>query len=107
MISFTLSQVRASVAGSLARYFQKLLTSSSLRVALMSSNTARTCGEADAVEMGWGMGWLLGRVTVWWGAPRFPHPPPRRGGGGGGGRGLLMRVGLPPPGLPRKRGRGA
>ena len=48
MTSFTLSQVRLSSAGSRARYFQKLLTSGTLRVALMSSKTARTSGEASA-----------------------------------------------------------
>jgi hypothetical protein len=43
-----LSQVRLSVTGSLARTFQKLLTSGTLRVALMSSNTARTAGLASS-----------------------------------------------------------
>ena len=52
MISLMLSQVRLSVAGSRARYFQKLFTSGTLRVFLMSSNTARTCGEASAYSIG-------------------------------------------------------
>src|SRR5258706_14352134 len=52
--SLTLSQVRLSSAGSLARYFQKLLTSSTLRLRLMSSNTARTCGAASAYSIGFG-----------------------------------------------------
>src|SRR5581483_3472689 len=53
--SFTLSQVRLSVLGSRARYFQKLLTSGTLRVFLMSSKTARTCGEASAYSIGGGV----------------------------------------------------
>src|SRR5215468_2543258 len=52
--SLTLSQVRLSNAGSLARYFQKLLTSSTLRRRLMSLNTARTCGAAPAYSIGFG-----------------------------------------------------
>src|SRR5579863_2289711 len=52
MISLTLSQVRLSVAGSCARYFQKLFTSSTRRVRLMSSNTARTLGEASRYSIG-------------------------------------------------------
>src|SRR5256885_16938119 len=46
MTSFRLSQVRRRVAGSLANAFQKLLIQSVLRVALMSSKTARTSGDA-------------------------------------------------------------
>src|ERR1700704_5499928 len=96
MISFTLSQVRASVAGSLARYFQKLLTSSSLRVALMSSNTARTCGEAEAVSMGWGMG-APGQSSS-----AFALPLPARGervGVRGRISSAQTRGGAPPPAL--------
>src|ERR1051326_6082065 len=52
MISLTLSQVRLSVGGSCARYFQKLLTSSTLRVRLMSSNTARTAALALRYSIG-------------------------------------------------------
>src|SRR5712691_1953780 len=52
--SLTLCQVRLSNAGSFARYFQKLLTSSTLRVRLMSLNTARTCGAALAYSIGLG-----------------------------------------------------
>src|SRR3954463_5521422 len=47
-----LSQVRRSVRGSWARYFQKLLTSGTPRVALMSSKTARTSGLASAYSIG-------------------------------------------------------
>src|SRR5262245_65863602 len=54
--SFTLSHVRSSVAGSCARYFQKLFTSGTLRVFLMSSKTARTCADASAYSIGGG--WL-------------------------------------------------
>src|SRR5574339_400759 len=54
--SFTLSQVRLSVFGSCARYFQKLFTSGTLRVFLMSSKTARTCGEASTYSTGGGVG---------------------------------------------------
>src|SRR5215470_11115771 len=50
--SLTLSQVRLSSAGSFARYFQKLLTSSIFRLRLMSSKTARTCGGASAYSIG-------------------------------------------------------
>src|SRR5205085_12208151 len=46
MTSFRLSQVRRRVAGSLANAFQKLLIQSVLRVALMSSKTARTSAVA-------------------------------------------------------------
>ena len=46
MTSLRLSQVRRKVAGSLANTFQKLLIQSVLRVALMSSKTARTSGLA-------------------------------------------------------------
>src|SRR4029078_13248258 len=42
MVSLTLSQVRLSSLGSFAKCFQKLFTSGTLRVFLMSSNTART-----------------------------------------------------------------
>ena len=52
MTSFTLSQVRFSVTGSCARYFQKLFTSGTLRLFLMSSNTARTAGEASWYSTG-------------------------------------------------------
>src|SRR5579859_1450710 len=52
MTSFTLCQVRLSSAGSCARYFQKLLTSSTRRVRLISSNTARTCGLASRYSIG-------------------------------------------------------
>src|SRR6516164_4768577 len=52
MTSLTLVQVRASSAGSCARYFQKLLTSSTCRVRLISSNTARTCGFASRYSIG-------------------------------------------------------
>src|SRR5262245_63661146 len=54
--SFTLSHVRLSVLGSCARYFQKLFTSGTLRVFLMSSKTARPCGEASAYSIGGGDG---------------------------------------------------
>src|SRR6267143_6447077 len=73
--SLTLSQVRLSSAGSFARYFQKLLTSSTLRVRLMSSNTARTCGLAEAAEMGWGMRWLLGEKRCGGGALTLAPSP--------------------------------
>src|SRR5436853_7901576 len=46
MTSVRLSQVRRRVAGSLANAFQKLLIQSVLRVALMSSKTARTSAVA-------------------------------------------------------------
>src|SRR5262249_60895383 len=52
MISFMLSQVRLSVTGSRARYFQKLFTSGTLRVFFMSSYTARTCGDASLYSIG-------------------------------------------------------
>src|SRR4029077_16653109 len=47
MICLMLSQVRFSVAGSCAIAFQKLLIQSVLRVAMMSSYTARTSGLAS------------------------------------------------------------
>src|ERR1700756_332480 len=47
MICLMLSQVRLSVAGSCAMAFQKLLIQSTLRVAMMSSYTARTSGLAS------------------------------------------------------------
>src|SRR5581483_3539493 len=47
MTSLMLSQVRFRVAGSLASAFQKLLIQSDLRVAMMSSKTARTSGAAQ------------------------------------------------------------
>src|SRR5262249_51798823 len=55
-----LAQVRWSSAGSCARYFQKLLTSSTCRVRLMSSNTARTSALALRYSIGVrGIGVLL------------------------------------------------
>src|SRR6185295_17040072 len=51
MISLMLSHVRLSVAGSCASAFQKLLIQSVLRVAMMSSNTARTSGPASAYSI--------------------------------------------------------
>src|ERR1700688_2050378 len=59
MTSLTLCQVRASVGGSCARYFQKLLTSSTCRVRLISSKTARTCGEASRYSMAVRNGMIL------------------------------------------------
>src|SRR5690242_16222025 len=47
MISLTLAHVRRSVTGSCASAFQKLFTQSVLRVAMMSSYTARTSGDAS------------------------------------------------------------
>src|SRR6188508_2664750 len=47
-----LSQVRFSVAGWCARCFQKLLTSGTLRLVLISSNTARTSGDASRYSIG-------------------------------------------------------
>src|SRR4029077_4147066 len=47
MICLMLSQVRFSVAGSCAMAFQKLLIQSVLRVAMMSSYTARTSALAS------------------------------------------------------------
>src|SRR5262245_58983093 len=55
MVALRLVQVRSSSAGSRARYFQKLFTSGTLRVFLMSSNTARTSREALRGSMGLGM----------------------------------------------------
>ena len=55
MTSLTDSQVRLSVAGSFARYFQKLFTSSTWRVFLMSSNTARTSADASRYSIGLAM----------------------------------------------------
>src|SRR5262245_25880789 len=65
--SLTLCQVRLSSAGSFARYFQKLLTSSTLRVRLMSLNTARTCGAAPAYSIGFGrlIDFLLNVSRIW------------------------------------------
>src|SRR5437763_1094698 len=57
MTSFRLSQVRRRVAGSLANAFQKLLIQSVLRVALMSSKTARTSGLAA-------LSWLSGTAGI-------------------------------------------
>src|SRR5215472_18380727 len=51
MICLMSCQVRFSVAGSLARAFQKLLIQSVLRVAMMSSYTSRTSGEASLYSM--------------------------------------------------------
>src|SRR5947209_15424620 len=51
MICLMSSQVRFSVAGSWASAFQKLLIQSVLRVAMMSSYTARTSGPASAYSM--------------------------------------------------------
>src|SRR5208282_5042302 len=62
MISLMLSQVRLSVAGSCARYFQKLFTSSTCRVRLMSSNTARTSGAASRYSIG---PWALMTSAPW------------------------------------------
>src|SRR5438876_12082052 len=47
-----LPQIRRSVGGSCARTFQKLLTQSVFRVAMMSSYTARTCADASAYSIG-------------------------------------------------------
>src|SRR5256885_1729911 len=47
-----LFQTRRSVAGSCASTFQKLFTQSVLRVAMMSSYTARTSADAFAYSMG-------------------------------------------------------
>ena len=47
LVSYTQAAAKR-VAGSWARYFQKLLTSSICRELLMSSNTARTSGAASA-----------------------------------------------------------
>src|SRR5439155_546522 len=54
-----LFQTRRSVAGSCASTFQKLFTQSVLRVAMMSSYTARTSADAFAYSMG-------SRLTVIW-----------------------------------------
>src|SRR5262245_40598329 len=102
MICLMLSQVRLSVTGSRARYFQKLFTSATLRVALMSSNTARTSGDAASYSMGWGMGGVL--VLGHCGSA----PSPACGGGRGGGSHRFMRVRLPPLRLsPARGGEGA
>src|SRR3982074_3421804 len=50
--SLMLVQIRRREAGSCASTFQKLLTQSVLRVAMMSSYTARTSGEASLYSMG-------------------------------------------------------
>src|SRR5689334_18054412 len=50
--AFTCDQMRASAAGSWASTFQKLLTDGRLRVAMMSSYTARTSGDASSYSMG-------------------------------------------------------
>src|SRR5262249_25427357 len=47
-----LAQMRRSVTGSWARTFQKLFTQSVLRVAMMSSYTARTSADASAYSIG-------------------------------------------------------
>src|SRR2546430_9420479 len=47
-----LLQIRRRVAGSCARTFQKLFTQSVLRVAMMSSYTARTSADAFAYSIG-------------------------------------------------------
>jgi hypothetical protein len=47
IISLMLSHVRCKTAGSRVIAFQKLLIQSVLRVAMMSSYTARTCGLAS------------------------------------------------------------
>src|ERR1700730_1360431 len=52
--SLTLVHVRSRPTGSWARYFQKLLTSSTLRYRLISSKIARTRGEASAYSIGAG-----------------------------------------------------
>src|SRR5258708_11741767 len=70
--SLTLSQVRLSSAGSLARYFQKLLTSSTLRLCLMSSNTARTCGDAPAYSIGFGRFMVLLHASQIYCGPALP-----------------------------------
>src|SRR5262249_10558633 len=69
--SLTLSQVRLSSAGSFARYFQKLLTSSTLRLRLMSSNTACTCGTASAYSIG--LGRLIDFLLNF--SPKEPYGP--------------------------------
>src|SRR5260370_10534812 len=71
--SLTLSQVRLSSVGSFARYFQKLLTSSTLRLSLISSNTARTRGVASAYSIGLGrlIDFLLNFSRK---GPHGPHP---------------------------------
>src|SRR5882724_2399524 len=51
MICLMLSQVRLRSAGSWAIAFQKLLIQSVLRVAMMSSKTARTSGLASLYSM--------------------------------------------------------
>src|SRR6266852_5536581 len=51
MTCLRLSQVRLSRAGSCAMAFQKLLIQSILRVAMMSSKTARTSGDASWYSM--------------------------------------------------------
>src|SRR5258708_9664687 len=71
--SLTLSQVRLSSVGSFARYFQKLLTSSTLRLSLISANTARSCGAASAYSIGLGrlIDFLLNFSRK---GPHGPHP---------------------------------
>src|SRR5579871_3452530 len=70
MTSLTLSQVRLSVTGSCARYFQKLLTSATCRVRLMSSNTARTSGAASRYSIGTGMSPSSVSLQRYRGSPR-------------------------------------
>src|SRR3989337_277822 len=55
MISLRLAHVRLSPAGAWAGNFPKLFTSGTLRVRLMSSNTARTSGDACAYSIGPGL----------------------------------------------------
>src|SRR5690242_21077690 len=62
--SLMLAQMRRSVTGSWARTFQKLFTQSVLRVAMMSSYTARTSGEASAYSIGWRLTGILSTSPV-------------------------------------------
>src|SRR5262249_33829196 len=73
--SLTLCQVRLSNAGSFAKYFQKLLTSSTLRVRLISLKTARTCGVASAYSIGFGRLIFFSLTFL----NRYPTLPRRRG----------------------------
>src|SRR5215470_10771510 len=73
--SLTLCQVRLSNAGSFAKYFQKLLTSSTLRVRLISLKTARTCGVASAYSIGFGRLIFFSLTFL----KRYPTLPRRRG----------------------------
>src|SRR5258706_16320661 len=64
MTSLRLSQVRRNLAGSLASPFQKLLIQSTLRLARMSSNTARTSGLAALSSISGTVGMLTSPLDL-------------------------------------------